>query len=63
MQRGDRVKVHSYPDKLLERVVWEECETYILVCLPEVYSVATLFETEPISTMGFPKEDVSLISI
>jgi len=58
MNRGDKVIVSAYPDKRLERLVWDEHESYIVVCRPEVYAAATLFGVEPDSIMGFPKEDV-----
>lgn len=62
MKRGDVVKVRAYPDKVLDRVVWDEAETYILVCRPEVYRKAVAFGTEPEGFMGFPKEDVYLVA-
>ena len=62
MVRGNRVNVHAYPNKLLERIVWEVYETYILVCRPEVYFSALVLgvELNSLSMMGFPREDVSL---
>ena len=58
MRRGDEVIVRAYPDKRLRRILWEEHETYVLVCRPEMYEEAILQKSEPVSTMGFPKEDV-----
>ena len=62
VQRGDIVLVRAYPDKQLERVVWEEHETYVLVCRQEMYEEAIRTGEEPKSSMGFPKEDVLLVS-
>ena len=62
MQRGDIVLVNAYPDKKLDRVVWDEHETYVLVCRQEVYEEAIRTGGEPTSSMGFPKEDVLLVS-
>ena len=61
MKRGEKVIVRAYPNKMLERVVWDEDNTYVVVCRPEVYATATLLGTEPESVMGFPKEDVTRI--
>lgn len=58
MNRGDLVTVKAYPDKLLERIVWQEYETYVDVVRPEVYAKAISEGTEPESAMGFPTEDV-----
>jgi len=62
MVKGDKVSVRAYPNKFLERIVWEVCETYILVCRPEVYFSALVLgvELNSLSMMGFPREDVSL---
>lgn len=62
MRKGDVVLVYAYPDKQLERIVWEERETYVLVCRQEIYEEAIRTGAEPISSMGFPKEDVLLVS-
>lgn len=59
MERGTAVLVRVYPDKTVERVVWEEKKTYIIVCRREVYDAAIRSGKEPDSSMGFPKEDVS----
>lgn len=61
MQRGDVVVVRAYPNKQLERVVWEEHKSYVLVCRPEVYDEAVKQGVEPESWMGFPKEDVMVV--
>ena len=58
MQRGDTVIVRGYPNQRLERIVWEEHATYVLVCRKEIYQEAMNQGSEPSSTMGFPKEDV-----
>lgn len=58
MERGQRVLVRAYPNRELERVVWEEADTYIIVCRPEIYEDIKNDETLPDSIMGFPKEDV-----
>ncbi|MFA5186416.1 MAG: hypothetical protein WC551_08075 [Patescibacteria group bacterium] len=61
MERGQKVMVHAYPDRELERVVWQEYETYVAVCRPEVYRRAVKRGGEPESMMGFPKRDVAVI--
>ena len=58
MNRGDLVRVRAYPDKNLERIVWEEFPTYVLVVRPEIYHAALHSRQEPEWVMGFPKEDV-----
>lgn len=58
MERGDRVKVRAFGNRVLDRVVWDDCGTYVAVCRPEVYASASLLGREPIAVMGFPKEDV-----
>jgi hypothetical protein len=60
MERGQRVVVRAYPDRLLQRVVWAEGKTYVAVCRPEVYQQAQQSGKNPESMMGFPKADVSL---
>ncbi|MEK7280749.1 MAG: hypothetical protein AAB037_00145 [Chloroflexota bacterium] len=60
MNRGDVVRVRAYPDKVLERIVWEEGETYVIVCRPEVYKEAVKSNI-PTGFMGFPKEDVMVV--
>lgn len=62
MQRGDIVIVRAYPNKQLERVVWEEHKTYVLVCRSEIYIEAIKQGVEPESSMGFPTEDVMVVS-
>jgi hypothetical protein len=61
MNRGQRVLVRAYPDKTLERIVWQECETYVIVCRPEVYESVARLDTLPDCAMGFPKEDVTVV--
>lgn len=58
MQRGDHIIVRGYPDKRLERIVWDEYDTYVLVCRKEIYEEALIRGDNPTATMGFPKEDV-----
>ena len=60
MERGQRVKVRAYPNKLLPRVVWQEYRTYIEVCREEVYLEAVREGRDPEATMGIPKGDVLL---
>ena len=60
MKRGDLVTVKAYPDKRLKRVVWEEYDTYVLVCRPEIYAEAIRKKAAPESWMGFPREDVQV---
>jgi len=58
MEKGQWVLVKAFPDKTLERIVWEENRTYVVVCRPEVYGQAIALRAEPVVVMGFPKEDV-----
>ena len=58
MKRGDVVLVKAYPNKQLERIVWEVHASYVLVCRAEVFADAIERRCEPESTMGFPQEDV-----
>lgn len=62
MQRGDHIVVRGYPDKRLERIVWDEYDSYVLVCRKEIYEEALFLGGDPRSTMGFPKEDVLVVS-
>lgn len=59
MTKGQRVIVRAFSNKVLNRVVWEEAQTYVVVCRPEVYEEAVR-TGEPTSVMAFPKEDVSI---
>lgn len=63
MKRGDRVLVKAFPDKELQRIVWEEGNTYVVVCRPEIYEEAMKSRVAPTLdlVMGFPKEDVKLL--
>ena len=58
MERGERILVRAYPDRILERVFLEGHGTYVLVCRPEVYDVARTTGIEPDASMGFPIEDI-----
>ena len=59
MNRGQRVLVRAFPNETLERIVWEESGTYVVVCRPEIYKETVLVgKSEPLSVMGFPKEDI-----
>lgn len=60
MQRGDVVTVMAYPNKSLERIVWEVHGTYVLVCRLDIYQEAIGSDEDPESTMGFPIEDVQM---
>jgi len=60
MKRGDLVLVKIFPNQEASRVVWEEHETYLICCRPEVYAKALKLKREPESSMGFPKEDVRM---
>ena len=60
MRRGDNVLVRVYPNGTVERIVWDERNTYIMCCRREIYEDAIARGVEPESTMGFPKEDVKL---
>ena len=57
MKRGDAVKVRAFPNQSLDRIVWHEYNTYVLVVRPTVYHTALHAGGEP-AGMGFPKEDV-----
>ncbi len=61
MKRGDRVLVKAFPDKELQRIVWEESNTYIVVCRPEIYEAALKSRVNPNTFMGFPKEHIKLL--
>ena len=58
MKRGDMVLVRAFPDEILERVVWEEQKTYVILCRREIYERAIEECSEPTTTMGFPKGDI-----
>lgn len=58
MKKGESVRVRVYPDKVVQRIVWEERETYVVLCRPEIYKSAIQKSQEPEVTMGFPKEDI-----
>ena len=63
MQKGERILVRAYPDKVLERIFLEAHGTYVLVCRPEVYETARKSGSEPAQMMGFPIEDIVSSSI
>lgn len=58
MKKGQRVLVKAFPDIILERIVWEEGETYVAVCRPEIFEEIKNQDGLPNSVMGFPKEDI-----
>ena len=58
MEKGEKILVRSYSDKILERIFLEDHGTYALVCRPEVYEEARASGSEPKALMGFPIEDI-----
>lgn len=58
MEKGQRILVKAFPDVILERIVWEEGETYVAVCRPEIFEDIKDLSGLPESIMGFPKEDI-----
>jgi hypothetical protein len=61
MKKGQKILVRAYPDKTLERIVWEEGKTYVAVCRPEIFEQIRTTNGLPESIMGFPKEDIVMI--
>jgi hypothetical protein len=61
MKKGQRILIKAYPDRTLERIVWEEGKTYIAVCRPEVYEDIKTLNGLPEQIMGFPKEDIVMV--
>ena len=58
MEKGEKILVRAYPDKVLQRIFLEDHGTYVLVCRPEVYEESRMSGSKPKSVMGFPVEDV-----
>ena len=58
MEKGEKILVRAYPDKVLQRIFLEDHGTYVLVCRPEVYEESRMLGIEPKAVMGFPVEDV-----
>ena len=61
MEKGQKILVRAYPNKTLERVVWEEGRTYVAVCRPETFEQIKDLSGLPASVMGFPKEDIVMV--
>jgi len=58
MEKGQRILVKAYPDKILERVVLKEEHTYVVVCRPEIYEMIREGKDMPDAVMAFPREDI-----
>ena len=63
MEKGEKILVRSYPDKILERIFLEDHGTYALVCRQEVYEEARKSGSEPKALMGFPIEDIMALNL
>jgi len=50
--------VIAYPNKVVERVVLEEKETYVLCCRKEIFEDIQREGDLSESYMGFPKESI-----
>lgn len=58
LTKGQIIRVKAYPNKIIERVVLEEADTYVLCCRKEVFEEIADIERPYDKCMGFPKEDV-----
>ena len=52
MEKGEKILVRAYPDKVLQRIFLEDHGTYVLVCRPEVYEESRMLGIEPKAVMG-----------
>jgi len=58
LTRGQIIQVIAYPNKVVERVVLEEKETYVLCCRKEIFEDIQREGDLSESYMGFPKESI-----
>jgi len=60
-QRGDRIEVEVLGGALVERMVWDVAERYVMVCTEQAYDRLARGESAA-QPVAFPIEDVRAIA-